>query len=150
MSNTGENVFALEEAENYNCIVWRYQIAHSTLLLRLDLPNKFRDKATTYYLAFSGVYYFEGPIRWQSAAFQLGNKDELGEIVDRVEKAASMSADEREAFITEYSHLYKVVTPDFEVKIIANRKARRFSYQDAPRHWHGTIWGYQPPTKEEK
>ena len=68
-----ENIFGLEDPDNWGCTVDYYISGHSQLGIRAY--NKNLDMSIK--LGFEGVEYFSGAIRWEGANFRLHSRDEI-------------------------------------------------------------------------
>jgi hypothetical protein len=67
-----ETLGAMEGVERFQCILWRYNIGHGDLLIRIN--DHARERR--FYLYFSMTLAIAAPQRWQGANFQLGLPDE--------------------------------------------------------------------------
>jgi hypothetical protein len=62
-----ENIFGIDNPEEYGCRIFHYQQGHSVMIVRLE---KGGDAAgTELYLVFESVMYFQGYLGWTGANF---------------------------------------------------------------------------------
>lgn len=142
------NIFDLNNPENYSCIVWHYVASLSNLRIHIYPTNQFLNTSATYYLLFSGVIYFSGPMKWDNANFYKGSFEECFTIFQKVQldsqKAYSKKVAEHRwpdakhdrseeldaSIVKEQLGLFKVTTPNFEVLILADNRPSRISYDE--------------------
>lgn len=122
-SKQGEtNIFNISNPEAYRCQILHYHNRLSRLYISVF---KGQDRATPaiFYLLFSDVAYFECPVTWQGADFNIAPSDNciqlmldtglVGEAILRFPNAY--------ASITDYANLYLAQTSlEKEIRIIAS------------------------------
>lgn len=114
------NIFHIADPQTYICTVWSYRASHSTLLVRAD-KNKFGNE--TLYLSFTGVLYFEGPLKWMGAEFNNGAVDECIKLLHR-QGLKSIPDNE----LLDRFGLFVVELPNSEfVKILASKRIEKTS-----------------------
>lgn len=112
------NIFDLETPQLYRCNVFRYNSGLSRLYIRVF---KGRNEAPSFYLFFSDVGYFAGPMNWQSADFHIAPAEEclaLMRDAGMVEDFLLGDEETRQA-LAEAAHLYRVRTAHTMVQLIA-------------------------------
>lgn len=67
-----ENIFGIEDPDNWVCTVDSYISGHSYLVIRAYNENL--DKAIKF--GFEGIEYFSGAIRWEGANFRLHSQSD--------------------------------------------------------------------------
>lgn len=117
-----DNIFDLKTPQLYRCHVHRY---HSTLSRLYVRAFKGQSQDVAFYLLFSDVGYFEGPINWVGANFQMHPPEECFAMMIRsgMVDAELMQDAEVRAHFAETVHLYVLVTPQAQLKIIAGSAA---------------------------
>ncbi|MFZ4816046.1 MAG: hypothetical protein ACOYL5_16035 [Phototrophicaceae bacterium] len=118
LPSVGESVFELDAPKLYRCNVFRYFSGLSRLYIRVF---KGRNEAPSFYLFFSDVGYFEGPMNWQSADFRRLSPEDCLSLMGQtgmVEDFLLDDPDTRDA-LKEAAHLYIVQTPHTTIRIIA-------------------------------
>jgi hypothetical protein len=73
MNPKSKNYFNLPESNKYACAVWSYNV--SLGLLSIKAVNRTRTDEV-WWLTFLNVNYFEGPMMWFGADFEIGTADE--------------------------------------------------------------------------
>ena len=82
MKLSQENVLKLEHPNEYSCIVFHYRVNHSTLLVQARPKNPGHLKS--FYIAFDGVEYYEGPFVWGSANVSIATDDEFKDFLTKL------------------------------------------------------------------
>jgi hypothetical protein len=111
-------VFDIKAPQLYRCQVYRYFNGLSRLYLSAFKPQQ---NIPAFFLLFSDVGYFEGPVSWQSVDFYIAPPDECIELMLKTGMIgqAILQFPDAYASITDSAHLYAVDTPHSRVKIIA-------------------------------
>jgi hypothetical protein len=78
-----ENFFDISKPEQYDCRIRNYGIGHSRL--RIRVRNRLNSK-DTFYLSFTSVAYYSGPMGWNSANFTVKSDKEMLTILRLIEK----------------------------------------------------------------
>jgi hypothetical protein len=65
---------AIEDIDDFECLVGGYQVGHSTLIL--IVRNGLSKTRRNFYIFFENVKYFSGPLKWQGADFKQGTTEE--------------------------------------------------------------------------
>lgn len=113
------NIFNISNPDQYRCQVYHYHSRLSRLYVRV-----FKGPATipVFYLLFTDVAYFECPVNWQGAAFDIAGQDDC--IALMLETGligqAILQFPNAYASITDYARLYQVRTKSKPIRIIAN------------------------------
>jgi hypothetical protein len=118
MDATNNAVLALADLKDYHCRVWSYLASHSALLVRAYKEDFQTDD--TWYLLFSGVVYFEGPITWVVVDFNFGSPNESLGLIRKSGAFGDMPDD----YLLKHYHLFKIKTGNGEVKILASNISR--------------------------
>lgn len=106
----------IPNARRCTCQVWRYEISHSLLQIRVIEPASRKD----YWVSFEDVQYFEGPIIWTSAAFRVETADEsLQFLRQKSARWVELPVDLPEQALIGRFRLYVVQTPEVLVRIVA-------------------------------
>jgi hypothetical protein len=121
MSN--DNFFEIDSPQIYRCNVFRYHSGLSRLYIRVF---KGMSTAPSFYLLFSDVGYFEGPMNWQGVAFQRDTPEACLDFMARVGMVADLMLDDPDtrAALSEAAHLYTMQTPQNVIHIIAGDAVR--------------------------
>jgi hypothetical protein len=114
---SASNIFNIKTPQLYRCHVYRY---HSTLSRLYVRAFKGEAQDPAFYLLFSDVGYFEGPMNWQGAQFRLAPTNECLALMQRSGMVAGVSVDMLAA-LGEIARLYVVDTPHTPVKIVAGQ-----------------------------
>lgn len=103
----------------YHCHTHRYFSGLSRLYIRVF---KQRQENAAFYLLFSDVGYFEGPVTWQGADFGIEDDDTCIELMLRTGLIgeAILQFPDAYASITETARLFIVRTTHTPVRIIAS------------------------------
>lgn len=101
----------LPNAEKYWCQIYHYNLGHSELSIHLVYETE------NYYLHFSGVRYFCGPMIWQGANFQLASAEQCLELVRRIRKSVQIP----DEMIPEVFQLYSMKLGTSQVDILCHR-----------------------------
>jgi hypothetical protein len=102
----------------YRCHVHRYFSGLSRLYIRVF---KGQQTIPAFYLLFSDVGYYEGPISWQGADFDIAPEDDCIALMLKVGMVgeAILQFPDAYASITETAKLYIVTTTHTPVRFIA-------------------------------
>jgi len=122
-TDTDGQVFDIKTPKLYRCNVYRYHSGLSKLYIRVF---KGVNETPSFYLFFSDVGYFEGPMNWSSADFQVAPADDCLDLmrdVGLVENMMLEDPDTREA-LAEAAHLYTVQAAHTVVRIIAGEAVK--------------------------
>jgi len=113
------NFFNIADPDYCAYRVWSYIHGHSMMLVRVirSEPDDF------FFLAFDSVQYFQGPLHWMGARFQVGTTDECAELLQEARVGLSDDLLEMpDGFLNtllQKFRLYTVELPNLEVKILA-------------------------------
>lgn len=112
------NIFGLKAASLYRCQVYRYFNGLSRLYLAVMKPQQ---TVPAFFLLFPDVAYFEGPMNWQGADFQIASAPDCIDLMlaTGIIGEAVLQFPDAYASITDAARLYIVHTPDRPVRIIA-------------------------------
>lgn len=113
------NLFNIATPELYRCQVYRYFNGLSRLYIALFKPYQ---NVPALYLLFSDVGYFEGPVNWQGANFDIAPAQDCIDLMLRcgIIGEAVLTFPDAYASITDIARLYYVPTPHSPVRIIAS------------------------------
>ena len=117
----------LADLETYACRVWRYQAAHSEMLIRFHKEQEFDENS--FFLLFSRVAYFEGPMVWKGAAFSIGAFEECKQTLTRLRIWKETWSDE---IMKDVYRLYKLELDATQVRIIASPMVDVGNWFDLP------------------
>lgn len=111
-------MFDIKAPQLYRCQIYRYFSGLSRLYLSVFKPQQ---SVPAFYLLFSDVGYFEGPMGWESVDFQIAPSDECIALMLRTGMIgpAVLQFPDAYASITDTARLYVVDTPHTRVRIIA-------------------------------
>lgn len=119
VSIISSNIFSLPTPFLYRCNVLHYHTRLSRLYLRA-----FKGQAQTpaFYILFSDVGYFDGPMTWQGGDIGIAAADECIALMLGVGMIgeAILQFPDAYASITDSAHLYVVTTTHTPVRIIAS------------------------------
>lgn len=112
------NLFALKSPELYRCQVYRYFNGLSRLYIGVFKPYQ---SVPSFYLLFSDAGYFEGPLNWQGADFEIASDEACIQLMLHCGMIgeAILTFPNAYASITETAHLYRAYTQHTPVQIIA-------------------------------
>lgn len=112
------NIFNLPTPMLYRCHVHRYFSGLSRLYIRVF---KGQQNIPAFYLLFSDVGYYEGPISWQGADFSIASEQEAIDLMLKVGMVgeAILQYPDAYASITENAKLYVITTMYTPVRFIA-------------------------------
>lgn len=118
-----DSVFKITDSRQYRCQVYRYFSGLSRLYLSVFKPNQ---AAPAFYILFSDVAYFEGPVNWQSVDFYIGASEDCLDLLLKtgIIGPAVLQFPNAYATITDAVRLYLVDTPNSQIRIIASSAAR--------------------------
>lgn len=121
--STENNIFKLDTPKLYRCNVYRYNSNLSQLHIRV-----FRGLNTTpnFYLLFTDVGYFEGPMNWQNADFTRESGEACLDLMLEAGMVQNINLDDpdtRQA-LAEAAYLYIVKTSHTTIRIIAGSAVR--------------------------
>ncbi|MBZ0295942.1 MAG: hypothetical protein K8L99_25505 [Anaerolineae bacterium] len=113
------NIFDLKAPELYRCQVYRYFNGLSRLYVGVFKPYQ---SVPAFYFLFSDVGYFEGPVNWQGADFDIAPDEECIDLMLRCGMIgeAILTFPNAYASITETARLYRARTQNIPVQIIAS------------------------------
>ncbi|MFN8371735.1 MAG: hypothetical protein U0694_02505 [Anaerolineae bacterium] len=114
------NVFNIKTPQIYRCNVHRYHNKLSRLYIR---AFKGEAQEPAFYLLFTDVGYFEGPMNWQGVGFRLAPARECLTLMQKAGLLAGVQPELASA-IAEMTHLYLLDTPATIIKIIAGQATR--------------------------
>lgn len=118
MPVTGVPIFDIASPQRYRCQVYRYFSGLSRFYVSAFKPYQ---TVPAFFLLFSDVAYFSGPMGWESADFRLAPRDECVALllfVGILSEAVRQCPDAYAA-VTEAANLYVVQTPHTHVRIVA-------------------------------
>ncbi|MGJ3239455.1 MAG: hypothetical protein ACFE0Q_12165 [Anaerolineae bacterium] len=122
-SNQGDtNVFNITNSEQYRCQVIHYHNRLSRLYVAVYKGDD-RHAPPIFYLLFSDVAYFDCPVTWQGAGFDIASGDTCIQLMldSGLVGSAILRFPNAYASITEHARLYQAQTSaDRAVRIIAN------------------------------
>jgi hypothetical protein len=112
----------ISEPENFYCNVWAYTVHHSELVVRIISDNDEIPSTKKFYFVFSGVIYYEGPIKWKNVELFLDNS-ELEVILNKLYPKLNNT---EKIGMYDYLKLFKFIDKEtnLEVKILASRVNR--------------------------
>lgn len=113
-----ENIFNLPAPIMYRVHVHRYFSGLSRMYMRVF---KGQNETPAFYLLFSDVGYFEGPISWQGADFCMASADDCIQLMLKTGMIGEAILQYPDAYlpITEQARLYVVKTTHTPVRFIA-------------------------------
>lgn len=123
------SMFGIRAPEQHRCQVYRYFNGLSRLYVGVFRPYQ---QVPAFFLLFSDVGYFEGPVTWQSADFYIAPPEECIALLLRsgMIGEAILTFPDAYASITDSARLYRVDTPHTPVQIIASSASRLESLPD--------------------
>lgn len=98
------NIFPLDNPQEYSCAVFLYEIGHLGMYIRVS-----RKKEMPFYLYFPLVRYFSGPTSWQGADFQLAAKPD--EHLNWLGKIGYYGNWPRDVVLDEHFQIFTIVPP---------------------------------------
>jgi hypothetical protein len=113
------NIFNITDPALYRCQVYHYHARLSRLYVRVF---KGTSEIPVFYLLFTDVAFFDCPVNWQGADFQIGTQDECIALLleaGLIGKAI-LQFPGAYASITDYARLYTVAAPNRVIRFIAN------------------------------
>ncbi len=112
-------LFEVKAPQMYRCQAYRYFNGLSRLYIAAFKPQQ---NIPAFYLLFSDVGYFEGPLSWQSVDFYTAPADDCIALMLRTGMIgeAILTFPDAYASITDAAQLYRVDTPHTPVQIIAS------------------------------
>lgn len=119
---TDAPAFDIRSPQLYRCQVYRYFSGLSRLYLS---AFKAYQTAPAFFMLFSDVAYFEGPMGWESADFRLAPHEECVALMlsTGIIGEAVLQFPDAYAAVTEAASLYTVQTARAAVRIIAGSAA---------------------------
>lgn len=114
-----DRVFEIASPTLYRCQVYRYFNGLSRLYVGAFKPYQ---NVPAFYVLFSDVAYFEGPVNWQSVDFYIASAQACIDLLlnTGVIGPAVLQFPDAYATITETARLYQVDTPNSTIRIIAS------------------------------
>jgi hypothetical protein len=111
-------MFDIKAPQLYRCQVYRYFSGLSRLYLSVFKPQQ---TTPAFYVLFSDVGYFEGPMGWESLDFQIAPSDECIALLLQtgIIGQAVLQFPDAYAAITDTARLYTLQTEKTRVRIIA-------------------------------
>ncbi|MEO0562847.1 MAG: hypothetical protein AAF125_12120 [Chloroflexota bacterium] len=127
-SDAYETALDIETPVLYRCNVFRYHSGLSRLYVRVF---KGLAQAPSFYLFFSDVGYFEGPMNWKGADLRRAPSADCLSLMQTVGLVEDFMLDDPETrlALAEAAHLYVFRTSQTEVRLIAGEVVR---LQDVP------------------
>lgn len=114
MNNWPSGESKVEDPQQHVCTVWGYIFGHSQMFLEV-YPEWKREER--FYLLFSDVLYFEGPMKWQGSGFRFGTPVEQKNLYNR------MSGEKLETVWNAWNQTHRLYILDnsrFHVYILAS------------------------------
>lgn len=122
-SNHGDNnIFNITNPQQYRCQIVHYHNRLSRLYIAV-YKGEDRHAPAIFYLLFSDIAYFECPVNWQGAEFQIAPSDDCIQLMldAGLIGSAIMRFPDAYASITQYARLYIGTTnTKKDIRIIAN------------------------------
>jgi hypothetical protein len=114
--------FDIHSPQLYRCQVYRYFSGLSRLYLSAFKPYQ---TVPAFFLLFSDVAYFEGPMGWENADFRIAPHEECVALMlsAGIIGEAVLQFPDAYAAVTEAANLYTVRTPRAAVRIVAGSAA---------------------------
>jgi hypothetical protein len=114
-----ERIFEIKGPQLYRCQVYRYFSGLSRLYLSVFRPQQ---NVPAFYILFSDVAYFEGPMNWQSVDFYEAPAQDCIDLMLKtgIIGPAVLQFPDAYASITDVARLYRVDTPGTPIQIIAS------------------------------
>ncbi|MAS35049.1 MAG: hypothetical protein CL610_13650 [Anaerolineaceae bacterium] len=114
-----DSVFEIKAPQLYRCQVYRYFSGLSRLYLSVFKPQQ---NIPAFYVLFSDVGYFEGPMNWQSVDFYIAPPQACIDLMlhTGIIGPAVLQFPDAYASITDTARLYRVDTGQAPVQIIAS------------------------------
>jgi hypothetical protein len=106
--------FSIPNAAKYVCIVWHYQVAHSTMIVRIQDPQT----EEIYWVSFLAVQYYDGPMRWQGANFSV---EESIETLTLLREKTGFHLDMSDEDLENEFQLFTVNCKDYQVRVLAKK-----------------------------
>jgi len=99
------NIFNISKPQLYRCQVHHYHSRLSRLYLRVF---KGQSEVPAFFLLFSDVAYFDCPVNWQGADFQIAERDDCIQLLleTGLVGRAILQFPNAYASITDYAYLY--------------------------------------------
>ena len=118
-----EPALAIETPTLYRCNVYRYHSGLSRLYIRVF---KGLAQAPSFYLFFSDVGYFDGPMNWHSVDLRRAPAAECLRLMQAVGMVDDFMLDDPEPrlALAEAAHLYVFLTPITQIRLIAGQVVR--------------------------
>jgi hypothetical protein len=112
-------VFDIQAPQLYRCQVYRYFNGLSRLYLSVFKPHQ---NIPSFFLLFSDVGYFEGPVNWQGVDFYIAPAQECIDLMLKTGMVgeAILQFPDAYASITDSARLFVVDTPASRIKVIAS------------------------------
>ncbi len=117
-----QNAFNISKAQGYRCQIFHYHRRLSRLYLSVYQGLRTQP---AFYILFSDVAYIDAPMSWQSADFDIAERQacialmlEVGLIGQAIQQFPDAYA-----AITDYARLYRVRGPQRQIRIIASSAA---------------------------
>lgn len=117
-----DRIFDIKAPQLYRCQVYRYFNGLSRLYVGAFKPYQ---NVPAFYILFSDVAYFEGPVNWSSADFYIAPAHDCIDLMLQtgIIGPAILQFPDAYASITESANLYCVDTPETRIRIIASSAA---------------------------
>jgi hypothetical protein len=123
MTDQSEPVFDIQTPDLYRCNVMRYHSSLSKLYIRVF---KGMSEAPSFYIFFSDVGYFEGPMNWKGVRLQRASAGQCLSLMKKVGLVEDFMLDDPETrlALAEAAHLYTFHTPLTTIHIIAGEAVK--------------------------
>ncbi len=117
-----DSIFEIASPWLYRCQVYRYFNGLSRAYLGVFKPHQ---NVPAFYILFSDVAYFEGPVNWQSVDFYVAPPQDCIDLMlhTGIIGPAILQFPDAYASVTETANLYQVDTPASQIRIIAGSAA---------------------------
>ena len=122
MRAEAQNIFEIDNPDEYLCRVHMYQKSHSWL--SIEAHRKIANEYKPIFMKFGAVRYFEGPMWWEGANFYIASLAEYIELLGKFEDQmiinayASLQSQNPEKDMA--GHLFVAKTNSAVVKIVAD------------------------------
>lgn len=115
---TRTNIFEIEHPKIYRCNVLRYDSGLSRLYIRVF---KGMSVAPSFYLFFSDVGYFEGPVNWEGVGFNIESSEKCLSLMVDTGMVRDIMLDDPDTrlALAEAAQLYTLQTPHSTIRIVA-------------------------------
>lgn len=112
------NILQFDDPHSFRCRIIYIHPLHRGTRIQISRQSSSNLPFEHFYLSLSLVKYFDGPMQWDGANFELAPLDELASLLSRLHGASISATD----LISSQNCLLKLQTHEFLIRILCHNR----------------------------